>query len=144
MIGVLFLFFTACNDKPECEEVAFEGTPFFEMEGANGGFSGNVTWSSTIENGLVLEFGYETADGLIYMGAVGDNLFDQPKTCGNSIAYTISGVESGEYTVLVRIQESISGSDTGETVYLAEGRSDLVTLEGSVVSGVDVELEEIP
>ena len=144
MFGLIFVIFAACKDKSECEEEAFEGTPFFEAEGASGGFSGQVTWPDSIEDGLALEFGYETADGFMYMGAVGDNLFDQSRTCGESLDYLITGVESGEYLVLVRIQDGSMNSDTGEIVYMAEGRSDLVTLEDSVVSGVDVTLELVP
>ena len=94
-----------------------------------------MTWPDSIEDGLALEFGYETADGFMYMGAVGDNLFDQSRTCGESLDYLITGVEPGEYSVLVRIQDGSMNSDTGEIVYMAEGRSDLVTLEDSVVSG---------
>lgn len=140
----LFMGILACKDKDDCEEESFEGTPFFENQGATGGFSGQVSWPDSIESGRILEFGYETTDGTMYMGAVGDNLFDFATTCGNSMDYSITGVDMGSYRVLVRIQTSSTGLDTGEISYVAEGRSQEVSVFDSVLTDINVALEENP
>lgn len=138
---LLLTLLVGCKEKTSaCETESFEGTPFFSTDGAAGGVSGEVTWPNSVEEGLIIEFGYESSDGALYMGAVGEGLFDLPSTCGNSMGYSITGMAQGDYRVVVKINESLMTADTGVSQYLAEGRSDVITIGDSVVTDIDVEL----
>ena len=142
----LALSVLACKDKgSDCELEDFEGTPFFSSEGATGGLSGEVSWPNSRADGMLMEFGFESADGSLYVGAIGDNIFDPPATCGTSMFFNITGVDPGDYSVVVKIQESfMESSDTGEQSYVAEGASDVVTVSDSVVEDINVSLSLVP
>jgi len=130
---------TACRDK-ECTPEDFDGTLFLSDGDEPGTVSGTATWPDSVEEGSLMELGLEWADGFGYVGALSDGgWFDQPKTCGTEVKFTIKGVPADEYQVFVGIQSG-DGYDTGDMDYVVEGRSDVVTIDGKV-TGVKVVLQ---
>lgn len=129
----------ACRDK-ECTPEEFDGTLFGADESSSNTVSGTATWADSTEEGLLIAFGVENPEGTSYTGALSNGgLFDMPETCGTQMTFSISGVSAGDHVVFVGIQ-SDEGGDSGMIEYTAEGRSDVLTIDGSV-SGVTVSVE---
>lgn len=126
----------------DCPQEAFEGTPFFADEQTGGTVSGTLSWPDSIPDGELVEVGLESVETGAYVATLGPSLLSPfPRTCGTSRDYVITQIEAGEYRVLAQVQDSANSTDTGETSYLAEGRSAVVTVAGDEHTGVDVAIE---
>lgn len=129
----------ACSDD-KCETDPFEGTLVFSEDTATGQVSGTASWPASVEEGSVIDFGLVGADGTGYLAAISDGgLLDFTGTCGTETTFTIKGVASGNYRVFAGIQTG-DGADTGAIDYIVQGRSDVITIHGTV-SDVPIVLE---
>ena len=129
----------ACRDK-ECTPEDFDGKIFGSDESSGNTVSGTATWPGSTEEGLQVAFGLEDPDGMSYIAAISNGgLFDMPDTCGTQMKFSTGGIPDGDHVIFVGIQ-SDEGIDTGMIEYIAEGRSDVLTVDGPV-SGVTVSVE---
>jgi hypothetical protein len=142
-----------CDGEPDCQPPDIVGTAF-TLDDGDATVSGTIDLPDGAPSGRLIELFVSTGGGKF--GVLGDSLFDQQRTCGDTIPFRIEKLEPGAYTISSRIQvESGEGKiiydhigyygGTVESPVTDPAQAKVVTVMAKdTLTGIDFGLAKIP